>query len=686
MDLSLRPVDHQELIALLDLLPNPSVLALNPACSSVHTNRAFNDLVGRPYTYMRDGRELQSDELPMCEAIRTGAELRDVHLELVTDDGRIIYLHGSVAPLRDAQGTVSASLATFVDVSEMRRLQHELDAARDEERRLASDLAYLSKAGQELSESLDPRAVLDTLGRIVVPRLAECVTIALAEDGKKLGLRHVHHSNRDVEAQLAAFLNAKVRAGGIAFTLSESVMRTGRTIVVEDLRAYSSGTGMSEEYREFMREATENFSLHRAAAIPMKNRGELTGVFVAVGGKDQYLMDEDVRMLEELGRRAASAIENARSFERQRHFSQTLQTALLPPHIPRLKTVHFDTAYMPGDDEAQIGGDWYDTFQMPDGRIAVSIGDVTGRGVEAAVIMSKVRHSLKALTLYEADPTRLLNGADAILRDGYPDAIVTALVGILDLKNGTFSYATAGHPPPMLRRSADLILQLPCHGLPLGLRTEDEPRAVCLSLCEGDLIVLYTDGLLESTHDLREGERRITMAIADLNEETIAEAAHAIRAEVLYDGSRDDVAILTMQVRTMERSCPRDTMEWSFDASDARLAHESRAFLLLYLLAQGVPAQDFSGAELIFGELIGNVVRHAAGPVRVRVDWSGQTPVLYVTDEGTGFDLDAVLPDDPMSEVGRGLFLINALTADFSVRTLQGGGNEARAVLPIQRM
>ncbi|MFN2529332.1 MAG: SpoIIE family protein phosphatase [Candidatus Baltobacteraceae bacterium] len=694
MDLTLLPSNSDELVALLDLLPTPSVIALNPECTSVRMNRAFTDLIGfpredeahackagvwtRPYTYKRNGRELESGELPIRIAVATGRELRNAELELHMDDGRVFHLVGSAAPLRDARGTITGSVATFMDVTEHHVLQRKNEA-------LGARLNYLAETGQELSESLDMRAVLDTLTRIMVPRFADCVSISLMDEDGSTSMFHVFHRDREVLSKLIETRARLKQTGPSSFLITERVRKSGQGEVIDDLHSVAADPSADAHYREYVRELSERFDLKKAVVVPMKNRGVFGGILMAIGGSERLYTQEDLRLLEELGRRAASAIENARSYERQRRLAETLQEALLPAHLPKVEELQFDAVYAPGDDEASVGGDWYDAFELPDGRIAVSIGDVTGRGIHAAVVMSKMRHAIKALTLYESDPKKLLDAADTVLRSSHSEAIVTALVGVLDAGAGTLTYATAGHPPPYLRRAGGGVVQLPCNGLPLGLRTEKEQAPVTVQLCRSDIILFYTDGLLESTHDLSEGERRIINALTELAPETYREAAHFIRATVLHDGSRDDVALLTIRILSACNDCSPDTLQWSFDSEDAVLAHDSRKLLLSHLLQLGAPGDDYSSAELVFGELIGNVVRHTAGRVTVRLDWSGNYPELTVLDSGAGFDFETHLPKDMLSEAGRGLFLVNALTREFDVKKAPQGGTLARAVLQLER-
>ena len=125
-------------------------------------------------------------------------------------------------------------------------------------------------------------------------------------------------------------------------------------------------------------------------------------------------------------------------------------------------------------------------------------------------------------------------------------------------------------------------------------------------------------------------------------------------------------------------------MHWSFDARDARSTRDVRELFLAYLRAKGKQDADYAGAELVFGELIGNVVRHAPGTVDIEVEWRGDAPVLHVLDRGPGYDRAEALPPT-LSETGRGLYLVATLTREFTVTRLPGYGSHARAVLPIDR-
>ncbi|HEV3088068.1 MAG TPA: PAS domain S-box protein [Candidatus Elarobacter sp.] len=392
----------------------------------------------------------------------------------------------------------------------------------------------------------------------------------------------------------------------------------------------------------------------------------------------------DVSLLEELAAHAAVAIENAQLYEREHRVAATLQRAMLPAVLPNVEGLVFDAVYYPGATEAEIGGDWYDAIALADGRVVVSIGDVTGRGLTAAVIMGRMRQAIEALATYESDPVRLLDAADRVLRRAHPDAIVTALVGVLDPVARTLAYATAGHPTPLVRAPDGAIRQLPGRGLPLGLRDGHEPPTSTVVLPPSSLLVFFTDGLVESTHDLAEGERRTFAALRDPQIVDGRAPAASLVARVVGGAVRDDIAVLTVRVSGAPNAARAWTMRWRFDPRDKLRTYDVREALAETLTMYGRNI-DIGAAELVFGELIGNAVRHAPGHVDVELAWEDPTtPVLHVVDDGPGYAPQSCLPASD-SETGRGLYLVTKLTRHFTVTRLPDRGAHARAVLQTRR-
>lgn len=244
---------------------------------------------------------------------------------------------------------------------------------------------------------------------------------------------------------------------------------------------------------------------------------------------------------------AEVATENARRYEQEREVAAVFQTAALPSSLPAIAGLRFDAVYEPATADVQIGGDWYDAVALRDGRVLISIGDVAGHGLHAAVLMTKMRQSLRALALTESSPAALLQRLDAILRVEEPDFMITAFAAVLDPKTGACAYASAGHPPPVVLTAGKRLLHVDgANGLPLGLRENDEPPDASVRLEPGSLLVLYTDGLTEATHDLIVGERNLNATLLRGLSDPAAPARSIATAMVPY-GAPDDVAILTVQ-------------------------------------------------------------------------------------------------------------------------------------------
>jgi anti-sigma regulatory factor (Ser/Thr protein kinase) len=357
----------------------------------------------------------------------------------------------------------------------------------------------------------------------------------------------------------------------------------------------------------------------------------------------------------------------------------------LPKRLPKLPSVDMHAIYVPGRADAAIGGDWYDAFRLRDGRLVVSIGDVSGSGVDAAVTMSNMRQIIRGTAQVHADPVLMLNAADRALRLEDSDLFVTAFVAVVDPIRRSVVYANAGHPPPYVRDVSGKLRKLEFDDLPLGLRGRSTAPSASIDLEENSTIVFYTDGLIESTHNIVAG---IATLEAILQLPAFAQASNPakfVRANVLGGSARDDVAILTLRLRAADREVPSDVtrrlFRWRYEKIDSEVSHDLRERLRLTLDKYGFGQESQERAELVLGELLGNIVRHAPGEFEVILDLTSLAPVLHVIDEGPGFVRAPMLPGDLLSETGRGLYIVSELTDEFSVSRGPNGGSHARAVL-----
>jgi serine phosphatase RsbU (regulator of sigma subunit)/anti-sigma regulatory factor (Ser/Thr protein kinase) len=416
---------------------------------------------------------------------------------------------------------------------------------------------------------------------------------------------------------------------------------------------------------------------------------------VAVMPKDMWRIVDDVvlRPLEkaEMRARVESLIRARRlsqklksvshAYRHERRVAQRFQKAALPRTLPRVPGMAFGAFYRPGTDEAQVGGDWYDALQLPDGRVMVSIGDVCGSGLDAAVAMASVRQVFRGAAHINPDPVTLLDAAHRTLHSENPESLVTAFVGVFDPVTSLLIYASAGHPRPLLRAAGGDIIELQSTGGPLGLPFDVERSSNTVEMPVGSLLVLYTDGLTEATRDPLAGEAALRSALTSRSVLEAPNVALAINDAVLADAARDDVAVLT--VAHVARDVAKERLvHWSFDARDADAARDVRSEFVGELKRFDLNENGLSGAELVFAELLGNVVRYAPKWVDVTLDCSGASPVLHVLDSGPGFRHLPKLPENALSEHGRGLFIVSRLTEEFHVTRRPHGGSHARAVLP----
>ncbi len=236
----------------------------------------------------------------------------------------------------------------------------------------------------------------------------------------------------------------------------------------------------------------------------------------------------------------------SQELEASRRVADAFARAQLPNELPVTSAVRFDATYAAAEDLAAIGGDWYDVFEMDDGRYAFSIGDVTGHGLDAAVVMSRVRHAIRALASVESDPATILEKANRVLRlQG--DQMVTAVCGTYDPRNGHIAYASAGHPPALIAGAAGSVRTLRSEAPPLGIVDIVGPLSSIETLAPGEALIAYTDGIVENERDFVRGERRLHEVVGSLAFETTSNPADTIRKRILGTRpGRDDIAILVI--------------------------------------------------------------------------------------------------------------------------------------------
>lgn len=338
---------------------------------------------------------------------------------------------------------------------------------------------------------------------------------------------------------------------------------------------------------------------------------------------------------------------------------------------------------------------WSDVFAAGPERLVVTAGDAAGGDADVSVLMLGVRAAFDPDS-GDPPPKMLQRAVDALTRRrGAPSApLATAIVGIVDYLEQTLTYVSAGHPPPFVRYHDGTVAVLPADNLPSPAGPSDHPPAqIVVDLHDAALVLLYSNALVMSGTDAADGLRRVQDALTDARMAPCSSPAGWVARQVLGDLSHDEAAVVALTLAPDSGSGPAAQGElphwsaaWSFDSRSSASNGARRAFIACLKSKVTAAAIDVGAAELIFGELLGNVVRHAPGHVDIILDWTAELPVLHVLDRGPGFRSRRKrerLPLDELSESGRGLFIVNACAPNLSVRNRNGRGTHASATLPL---
>jgi serine phosphatase RsbU (regulator of sigma subunit) len=532
---------------------------------------------------------------------------------------------------------------------------------RERELQVARRARFIARAADDLLSTLDRTEMFQQMLNVIVDEFADWASVMSPEEN-------------EIYAVASALSGMEAPFGGSEARFVRSTERRLRTALREHRALLINEIARSPVTRSGL--TLKEIAPHSWIMAPVFVAGKTYGAIVCYSERHRY-SQADLDVLEELARRVSIALEHFESFARERRLVQTLQQATLPTNLAHVERATVSVCYSPAAIEERVGGDWYDVSELDDHRVLLTVGDVTGHGLEASVIMGKLRHSINAVAMYETEPSYILDAAERIVLRRFPDAIATAFVAILDSRRNTLSYASAGHPCPMIRLRDGTVRQLAASGLPIGLRKMTRPESSVCDDLDADLLVLYTDGLTEAGRDPVAGERCLADALTRDAVKFVHSPADFLKTLCVGDRAPDDVALLILNFVTLDR--------WTFASDDRKTAQGTRRAVVARLRQLGGP-QEWEPAELILGELIANVTRHAPGQADLALEWSGDHPVLHVIDRGSGYSAEFESPADLLSESGRGLWLIKALGAHLSVTPIPGFGTHTRVVLPVREL
>ncbi|WP_233580522.1 SpoIIE family protein phosphatase [Streptomyces triticirhizae] len=557
---------------------------------------------------------------------------------------------------------------TVMDISERREALAKIERARQR-------LALLNDVGNSLGDLLDVRRISETLAQQLVPRFGDFSSVqllaGLAAGGDpapaeslgeaelvQLGVAAKRHTE-DIDRLLGvgysdAFPPTPVLA---------SVLARGTPHLAEEQSALIEGLPDDSA----MVESVVGLDIRSMLTLPLRARGTTLGLLLISRAGHRTPFDrEDLALATEVAARAAISLDNARLYAREREGALMLQRSLLPQWLPELPGVTVSHRYVPSASGAEIGGDWFEVIPLAGGRMAFVIGDVTGHGLRAAATMGQLRTAVRTLATLDLAPSELLRRINDLGEDiaQHPDdpMMATCAYAVYDPATRICTVAKAGHLPPVLVTREEESdgwrarpLDLPS-GMPLGVSgTSFEERRV--ELPEDTLLVLYTDGLIETRdEDLSVGLDRLCTLLERIGGSDVPlglvcdHLIGALRPNV-KDHDSDDVALLIARLGGL----PADRVaSWTFPA-ERRVVREARALVVATLRGWGLEGLA-EQAELLVSEVVTNAVRHARGPVELRVV-RGSTLLVEVTDPV--LDPPRERTATPEDEGGRGLSMVS---------------------------
>jgi GAF domain-containing protein/anti-sigma regulatory factor (Ser/Thr protein kinase) len=533
--------------------------------------------------------------------------------------------------------------------------------ARREAEAAARLRGVLSEASAVFAETFEPQGIADALVRLVVPQLAEVALLHQVDENGALVLSACAGADPlRAEAAQRFFAAAPVRPG-VPYGPA-AVLATGRPQLLpsatEEMRRAVTAT---DQQAQVLGEVLQASNI----CVPLTARGRTLGVLTL--SRDEVYDEGDVEHAVDLARRAGLALDNASRYAFERNLAVTLQRSLLPRALGVRDGLTAAARYLPGARGTQVGGDWYDLLEV-NGKVVLVVGDVMGRGVQAAAMMGQLRATVRAYAIEGHGPADVLTRLDHVVLSLTGLDFSTCVVGVLDPVERTLCLASAGHLPPVVvgpDGGARLVELDP--GVPLGVGGGSFVEQ-SLDLEPGSLVLLYTDGLVESRGaTVDDGMATLLRALAVPVGDAEQACDLALAAAGLDGEQDDDTAVLALLLDPVES--PPGTLRLSLSTAPASAA-TARAAVRELLDAAGL---DTDSAELLVSELVANAVRYAAtSNVLLRARLTGD---LLRVDVQDGSQLIPAPTLDPAwdQESGRGLLLVEAIAERWGVEPVDGG-------------
>ncbi len=495
------------------------------------------DVAARLEMFGEDGEPFAPERMPGRRALR-GEDPEPITLRYrVRATGASRWMRIKAQPVRDRSGRVTRAINVVEDITDLKQVE--------------STLRLLAEASRMLAGSLDYAETLRRVAWLAVPVLADwCMVDVIGERGlERMAVAHADPAMTGLAEELRGLVIDPLGTEGPA-----AVVRTGRS----ELHPHVDAAHVRRAARDPRHhELLSRLAVRSAAIVPLTVRGRQLGVLtLSTTTSGRILGAEQLAVLEELGRRAAAAIDSAQQYRQRSAIARTLQNSLLPPVLPEIQGLEAAAVYRPAGDGTGVGGDFYDLFTVADDEWIAVIGDVCGKGAEAAAVTALARYTIRTAAVRRRSPAAILRWLnDAMLRQDRDGRFCTIACVHIDTSRPRIrvSVACGGHPPALLRRADGAVAELGPAGTLLGLVPELELEDEHAELGQGDALLLYTDGVTEARAPQRmldqEELHAVLAGLPDGSAQALADGLVAAALGPEPGAPRDDIAVLALRAR-----------------------------------------------------------------------------------------------------------------------------------------
>jgi PAS domain S-box-containing protein len=554
----LRGVE-QRLEAILASLAE-AVTVMDEQGRIVFANQAAADLLGartpeelasaRPGTIMarflvldEQGRELGLEAMPSRRVFDGVQPEPLLARNIVRATGEERWIVARSSPVTDPEtGRVRYAVSVLENITEVKRVE------------IAE--RFMAEASRVLASSMSYKQTLRHVAELAVPSIADwCAIDLLGPDGlERVAIHHSEPERLALVERLASLYRPVLHEPAVV----PAVLRTGRAQLLTEIPAKALATLARD--REHLR-LLEAFKATAMIIVPMIGAAGPVGAITLVSAESlRRFTPADRSLAERLGRRAGTAVENARLYTERTRIAHTLQRALRPHSLPEIPGIEMSARYSPAGELNEAGGDFYDAFEPVGGDWTLLIGDVCGKGAGAAGVTALARHTLKAAAMSGQPPLEMLRILHQELRRQPPgeDLCTVCLVTIARLREGVrLGISLAGHQQPLLIAANGVTERVGEPGTLLGVRDPIEITESTATLGPGETLLLYTDGVLEGGKPRgRSGEQRLLELCRKAPELALSRFLERIEQQALENAGgalSDDVALLAIRPSAQPR-------------------------------------------------------------------------------------------------------------------------------------